>query len=150
MVNKLLGDPNLAVELKYKNYNLSDPTSGGINRNEISLGLRKNLLNDRLIVELGSAYDWGRPSAANSSTSNLNLAGDFRVQYLLTEDGRIRLNAFHTNSYDVLVDRNIRREGVGISYRKTFNNLREFFKGAKPVVPEPLRLTDTNQVKGTY
>ena len=150
VVNKLLGDPNLAVELKYKNYNLSDPTSGGINRNEISLGLRKNLLNDRLIVELGSAYDWGRPSAANSSTSNLNLAGDFRVQYLLTEDGRIRLNAFHTNSYDVLVDRNIRREGVGISYRKTFNNLREFFNGAKPVVPEPLRLTDTNQVKGTY
>jgi hypothetical protein len=151
IVNKLLGDPNLAVELKYKSYNLSDATAtGGINRNEISLGLRKNLLNDRLIVELGSAYDWGRPTAANSSTSNLNLAGDFRVQYLLTEDGRIRLNAFHTNSYDVLVDRNIRREGVGISYRKTFNNLREFFNSPKPVIPEPVIIRDTATPRGTW
>ena len=151
VVNKLLGDPDLAVELKYKNYNLSDQLAeGGINRNEISLGLRKNLLNDRLIVELGSAYDWGRPTSSNSSTSNLNLAGDFRVQYLLTEDGRIRLNAFHTNSYDVLVDRNIRREGVGISYRRTFDNLAEFFNRSKPEMPEIQVTPDTTRTRGTW
>ena len=112
--------------------------------------MRKNLLNDRLVVELGSAYDWGRPTSSNSSTSNLNLAGDFRVQYLLTEDGRIRLNAFHTNSYDVLVDRNIRREGIGISYRKTFNNLKEFFSGPKPVMPQPVIGTDSGRTSGTW
>jgi hypothetical protein len=147
IVNKLLGDQDLQVEFKYKNYNLSDASAvGGINRNEISLGVRKNLFKDRLIVELGSAYDWGRPTSTNSSTSNLNLAGDFRVQYLLTEDGRIRLNAFRTSNYDVLVDRNIWRGGVGISYRKSFDNLQEFFhrpksvldtKPVTPVTPAP-------------
>jgi len=132
IVNKLLGDPNLSVELKYKNYNLSDPTiyGGGVNRNEVSFNVRKNLLNDRLMVELGSAYDWGRPTSSNSTTSNLT--GDFRVQYLLTEDGRVRATVFRTSNYDVLVDRNIWRGGIGISYRKTFNNLYELLHRPKP------------------
>ena len=153
IVNKLLGDPNLSVELKYKNYNLSDPTTyGGINRNEVSLSVRKNLFNDRLIVELGNAYDWGRPTSSNSNTSNLNLAGDFRVQYLLTPDGRVRLNAFRTSNYDVLVDRNIWRGGIGISYRKTFNSLGELFNKPKPVIIEeqPTTTDTTSQPKGTW
>ncbi len=155
IVNKLLGDPDLSIELKYKNYNLSDPlASSGINRNEVSFGVRKNLLDDRLLVELGSAYDWGRPTSSNSSTSNLNLAGDFRVQYLLTEDGQVRLNAFRTSNYDVLVDRNIWRGGFGISYRRSFNNLYEFFHKAKPPVipstPAPAPKDTVSQSSTTW
>lgn len=150
IVNKLLGDPNLAVELKYKNYNLSDP-SGGINRNQVSVNVRKTLFKDRLIVELGSAYDWGRPTASNNNSSNLNLAGDFRVQYLLSEDGRVRLNAFRISNYDVLVNDNIYRGGVGISYRKTFNNLYEMFHSRKRITPTQKEESpkDTGQTKGT-
>jgi len=155
IVNKLLGDPDLSIELKYKNYNLSDPsTFGGVNRNEVSFAVRKNLLNDRLVVELGSAYDWGRPTSANSSTSNLNLAGDFRAQYLLTPDGRFRFNAFRTSNYDVLVDRNIWRGGVGLSYRQSFNNLQDLFsKNRSLSVTEetPTQSTDTSsQGRGTW
>ncbi len=153
IVNKLLGDPNLSIELKYKNYNLSDPSiSGGVNRNELTFGIRKNLFNDRLIVEVGSAYDWGRPTSSNSSTSNLNLAGDFRVQYLLTTDGRVRFNAFRTSNYDVLVDRNIWRGGIGLSYRKTFNNLGELFSGKRNLKlnEEPAVTDTTTQSRGTW
>src|SRR5690606_3179034 len=147
----LLGDPSLSIELKYKNYNLSDPlVYGGINRNELSFGVRKNLLNDRLVVEVGSAYDWGRPTSSSSNASNLNLAGDFRLQYLLTEDGRVRLNVFRTNNYDVLVDRNVWRGGIGISYRKTFNDLEEFFNLRNPEKPPlPLITDSTTRAKGS-
>ncbi len=133
IVNKLLGDENLQIELKYKNYNLSDAstTAGGLNRNEFRFGLRQNLFNDRVIVEVGSAYDWGRPNAAGNTTSNFNLAGDFRLQFLLTEDGRIRTNLFRTSNYDVLVDKNISRAGAGISWRKTFDNLEELLRSQK-------------------
>lgn len=155
IVNKLLGDPDLSIELKYKSYNLSDPnlSSGGINRNEVSFGIRKNLFNDRLLVELGSAYDWGRPTSSNSNTSNLNLAGDFRVQYLLTMDGRVRLNAFRTSNYDVLVDRNIWRGGLGISYRKSFDNVGELLNSPRsknttePVAP---KTEDSSLPRGTW
>lgn len=150
IVNKLLGDPNLAVELKYKNYNLSDP-SGGINRNQVSVNVRKTLFKDRLIVELGSAYDWGRPTSNSNNSSNLNLAGDFRLQYLLSEDGRVRLNAFRVSNYDALVNDNIYRGGIGISYRKTFNNLYEMLHSRKRQNPSPQETTpkDADPKKGT-
>ncbi len=134
IVNKLLGDKTLQIELKYKNYNLSDPAvEGGINRNEFRFGLRQSLFKERVIVELGSAYDWGRPTGGTSTTatSNFNLAGDFRLQYLITEDGRLRFNLFRTSNYDVLVDKNVSRNGTGISWRKTFDNFDEFLHSKK-------------------
>ena len=147
MVSKLLNDPSLAIELKYNSYSYSNDNINGLNRNEVSLGIKKNFLKDRLIVELGSAYDWGRPSTNTSSTSNLNLAGDFRAQYLLTEDGRIRLNAFNTSNYDVLLNDNLTRRGIGISYRKSFDNIKDFF--GKPDKPKREELKDSIQNKTT-
>lgn len=135
IVNKLLGDPKLSVDLKYKNYNVSDdPSAGFINRNEVKLGLRKNLLNDRLVLEVGSSYDWGRPLNTSSNSSNFNLLNDFRVQYLLTKDGRFRFNGFRTTDYDVLISTNggnITRSGVGISWRKTFDSFSDFWHTSK-------------------
>src|SRR5690606_27248893 len=100
IVNKLLGNQDLTIDLKYKNYNLSDPTSGGISRNEVSGTVTKNLLKDRLVVEVGGSYDWGRPSSSNATANTFNLAGDFRLQYLLTENGNLRLNLFRSSNYD--------------------------------------------------
>ncbi len=133
IVNKLLGDPKLSIDLKYKNYNLSDGNTNPLNRNEVKLGLRQNFLNDRLVVELGSAYDWGRPSTAATANSNFNLLNNFRVQYLLNKEGRLRLNGFRTSDYDVLLDngRNITRAGLGISWRKTFDSFEEFIHSSK-------------------
>lgn len=133
IVNKLLGDKSLAIDLKYKNYNLSDPTvAGGINRNELRFGVRQSLFKERVIVEVGSIYDWGRPTSNTTSTSSaLTLAGDFRVQYLVTEDGRLRLNGFRTNNFDVAVGSYITRAGVGIAWRKSFDNMKEFFHGVQ-------------------
>jgi hypothetical protein len=135
IVNKLLGDPKLQVVLKYKNYNLSDGASDNpLNRNEVKLGFHRNFLNDRLIVEVGSAYDWGRASSAgNSTASNFNLLNNFRLQYLLNKEGRLRLNAFRTSDYDVLLTTSpyITRAGLGISWRKNFNSFSELLHNAQ-------------------
>lgn len=126
IVNKLLGNQDLSIDLQYKNYNLSDPsTSTDVSGNQLSLGVKKNLLKDRLIVEVGGTYDWGHPSA--STTTNFNLAGDFRVQYLLTENGNLRFNIFNTSNYDILAESNVYRRGIGISWRRSFDNFNDFF-----------------------
>ena len=139
IVNKILGDDKIALDLKYKNYNLADAGTGGAlgGRNEVKLGLRRNFFNDRLIIEVGSAYDWGRP-VGNSNRSNFNPVGDFRLQYLLQEDGRVRLNLFRTSNYDVLVNDNISRSGAGVSFRRSFGSFGELF-GRKPeiILPPP-------------
>lgn len=128
--NKILGMQDLYVGVRYKNYTLTgyDPLSqtSFLNRNEAGLNLRKSFFNNRLVVEVGGVYDWGRSSAQSDFTTNF--AGDFRVQYLLTEDGRIRLNFFRTSNYDAIFLQNIGRQGMGLSYRKSFNTLGELFR----------------------
>lgn len=132
IANKILGDPKLSIDFKYKNYNLSDGSaSNAVNRNEIKLGFRRNFFNDRLIVELGTAYDWGRPTSNNSNSANFNPVGDFRAQYLLNPGGSLRLNAFNISDYDALVDKNITRRGIGISWRRSFNHVSELLTGKK-------------------
>ncbi len=127
---RLTGDKRLNVDVKYTNYNYSDQALGGLNRNQVKVGVNKSYFNDRLVVELGSTSDWGKPTSA-SNTSNFNLTGDFRLQYLLTQSSGLRLNCFRTSDYDVTLDRDIIRSGVGISWRKSFDNFGDFFHGNK-------------------
>jgi len=130
--NKVLGMQDLYVGVRYKNYNLANGNNSldqlnVINRNEAGINLRKNFFNNRLIVDVGGVYDWGRTSATQNTITD-NLAGDFRVQYLLTEDGRIRFNIFRTSNYDAIFQQNIGRNGVGLTYRKSFNSIGDFFQ----------------------
>lgn len=130
-INKLTGDKQVNVDVKYTNYNYTDQAFGSINRNEVKLGVNKSYLNNRLIVEVGSTSDWGHPSSTSSSTSSFNLTGDFRIQYQLSEESNLRLNVFRTSDYDVTLDRDIIRSGMGITWRKSFDHLGDFFKGNK-------------------
>ncbi len=137
LVNKLLKDDKLNIDLNYNNYNYNDltlGTNGNFNRNQVKVGVSHPFLNDKLIVEVGSTSDWGRPvsqTAANSVANSFNITGDFRVQYILKQGTGLRLNAFRTSDYDVTLDKNIARGGVGISWRKSFDNLTEFFSSSR-------------------
>ncbi len=150
IISKLTGDNQIALDLRYKSYDLAGGTGDGTTteRNEVKLGVRRNFFNDRLIAEVGSAYDWGRP-VGNNNRNNFNPVGDFRLQYLLQEDGRLRLNVFHTANYDVLINDNVSRSGAGISYRRSFDRLSQFLmpwrKPAPPSISTPL-LPDTTSV----
>jgi len=135
IVNKIIGDKQVNIDVRYTNYNYSDQSLGSLNRNQVKVGVNKNYLNDRLMVEVGSTSDWGHPTSA-SPTSNFNLAGDFRIQYQLSQFSGLRLNAFSTSDYDVTLDRDIQRNGVGISWRKSFDNVNDFFRGNKFAVKQ--------------
>ncbi|RYD97743.1 MAG: hypothetical protein EOP54_09940, partial [Sphingobacteriales bacterium] len=150
--NKLFRVEDLHVGVRYKNYNLNNSLNNGsnpgsmdyLNRNEAKLSVRKNFLNNRLLVDVGGVYDWGRPSqvgAGGSYTSNL--AGDFMAQYLIRRDGRVRFNIFRTSNYDALFQQNISRQGVGISYRRSFNNVWELFGLARKALADSTNNTDT-------
>ncbi len=136
LISKLTGDKDLSFNLKYKTYNIAEgapsggDASGGSLRNQLSFGVSKNYFNDRLTLDVGSSLDWGRPTATTAK-NNFNPVGDFRVQYQFKEGGNLRGYIFRTSSFDVLQQGNISRGGVGISWRKSFDNLEEFFRGAK-------------------
>lgn len=141
--SKLLGTEDLSIGLSYKNYALSDvdpmAPMNYYNRNEAGLNLRKKFFNDRLTVEVGGVYDWGRTAAAQSFQDNL--AGDFRLQYLLSEDGRVRFEVFRNSNFDALSLQNISRQGVGINFRKSFNGFNDFFN-----LPKRSHFRDSTEV----
>ena len=130
MVNRLIGDNKLNVDVKYNNYSFNDVTLGGINRNLVTVGVSHPFLDDKLTVEVGSTSDWGKPTSTSTSNT-FNFTGDFRVQYALNPATNLRLNAFRTSDYDVTLDKDVTRGGVGLSWRKSFDNFDEFLHGKK-------------------
>lgn len=140
LLSKLTGDDDIAVDIKYKNYSYSN-TDADVSgtRSAFSLNVKKNLFNDRVTLEVGSSVDWGKPTSSKSTTSTFNPVGDFRVQYQLKEGGALRGNIFRTSSYDVLADQNIARGGVGLSWKRSFDNLAEFFGSHRLSLEEQIR-----------
>lgn len=135
LVNKLTGNDNISINLKYQSYSFTEAgtnngTDGAGTRSALSLGYSQNLFKDRLTVEVGSSVDWGKPTS-NNNTSNFNPVGDFRLQYLIKEGSNFRGNIFRTSSYDVLADQNITRGGLGLSYRKSFDSFYDLFGRTK-------------------
>ena len=125
VLNNLLGSTlrKLGVDFSL-NYNAY--SASGSNRNDVQFNLTKSIFNNRVRIEVGPSLDWGR--SANQQASNSSyFAGDFRFEYLVTPDGRIRFMAFSRSNYDVLLNTNLTRGGVGISYNREFNRLHELF-----------------------
>jgi hypothetical protein len=59
-----------------------------------------------------------------------DFAGDVRVEYLLTEDGRYRLVGFREANYDDLLQGEIIKTGAGFIFIRDYTDLRNLFKSS--------------------
>lgn len=121
----LLKGSGIGVNVNYRAYNVGGPQdNSSVDRNQVSAGITSNLFNNRFRLYAGGDYDWGK--TATSANTN-RFAGDFRIEYLLTPDGRFRINAFSKTDYDVYNLNNRTKSGVGISYIREYNRFSELF-----------------------
>jgi hypothetical protein len=120
----LLKNSGIGINVNYRAYNIGNQDNASLDRNQVSAGVTSNLYNNRIRLYVGGDYDWGK---ANTSANANRFAGDFRAEYLLTPEGRVRINAFSKSDYDVynLVNRN--KAGLGISYVREYNKFSELF-----------------------
>jgi hypothetical protein len=103
-----------------------------ISKQEFEVALSTQLFNDRLIIDgnVGMTYERGQKNASN-------IVGDVDVMYKLTRDGRWLLKAYnHSNANSWYYYNNYDKvspytQGVGIAYRKEFNNIAELLRGRK-------------------
>jgi hypothetical protein len=130
VLNNLLGNTmkKLGVDfsLNYNAYSATGTYGSPLLRNDVQFNLTKSIFDNRVKIEVGPSLDWGRSNTAQV-TNNSYFAGDFRFEYLVTPDGRIRFMAFSRSNYDVLLNQNLTRGGVGISYSRDFNRLHDLF-----------------------
>ena len=107
-------------------------TGNAEGRTQMKLALSKQLFNERVTVQVGGNVDIeGQRSRENTLD---NFAGDLKVLYKLTEDGRWQLQVFRQNSYAGAIDGDITKTGVGIMFTIDYNKL--FGITLKPVREE--------------
>jgi len=97
-----------------------------INNQELEVALSTQLFNNRLIID--GSFDVPTESNDNSSQNTSNIVGDVNIEYKLTPDGRFRVSAFNrSNTLNVYEQYSPYTQGIGLSYRKDFDNLKELF-----------------------
>jgi hypothetical protein len=119
--------------------NQADYTTGSAqSRTDLNVAVRRQLLNNRLTVRLGTdvPLSGGNQTAQGSAASNF--AGDVSIEYTVLRDGRLRLRAFRQNAYED-IDGNIVRTGASLVFQRDYNNLQDLFAKIAPEVKRDLR-----------
>ncbi len=126
---------DVEIDINYREYQseLDDGTAVGTDdfesRRELQLALSKSFFNDRISVDIGGNFDFGQENVEGGEEGqtqrNNNIAGDFEIQYSITPDGRIRAKVFRKGEYDVFEERNRNKTGIGISYTRQFDDLKD-------------------------
>ncbi len=125
-INQLTGDYNVSLDYQsagnlQNGANINDPNNLNVNsQEEVEVGVSKRFFNDRFTVN-GVV---GVPIGENRN----QIAGEFELEYNITEDGRLRAKAFNRAVQDQFsfADQNY-QQGVGVFYRVDFDNWSEFF-----------------------
>lgn len=95
-------------------------------RTEVELGIKKQLFNERLTIQVGGAVDVEGEKARENSASEIT--SDVRIEYKLTNDGRYRLKGFRNNQYGGVIEGQLVESGVGFVYVLDFNLWKELFR----------------------
>ena len=94
---------------------ITDQTNTAVT--EVELGVSKQLFDERLSVEVGG--NLGVSESGEQSTTAI--AGNFLLEYKLTEDGRYRVRVFRRPDYDVFTDGI--RTGASLIFKKSFGEI---------------------------
>jgi hypothetical protein len=125
---KVFGKTGLEVDFgldSFTDYQGSSPTD----RTQLNINARKKLFDNRLIISAGSSVDVeGSSQAGEGSTP---IIGNLSLEYLLTEDGRYRLNGFQKNEYENAIDGQLTVTGIALILNWEFNKLSEIFSPFK-------------------
>ena len=133
------------------NYNVYDNELGFVGGGRVprttgsALQLRQSLdlFNDRLTVQVGGNIDWGS-NLVNTSNSAF-LAGDVVIEYAVTQDRRFKVRAYQLTDATILGRRN--KRGLGLSWRREFDDLGEFFNKMKKDAKESQKKSGLEAIK---
>lgn len=123
------------VELNFDVQSYDDYETGQAEgRTQVDIGVKKQLFNERLTVQVGGVVDVEGEKAMQNSASEIT--SDVTVEYKITKDGRYRLKGFRHNQYEGAIEGALVETGAGVLYVRDFNKWKEFFKS-------PAKLNDS-------
>lgn len=98
-----------------------------ISSQELEVALSTQLFNDRVIIDGNVGVAGQNPAAGSQRTSSI--IGDVNVEVKITPEGKFRVKAFNrSNTFDILNTNSPYTQGIGVFYRKEFDNLGEIWR----------------------
>ena len=129
-LNQLSSKMLPGMELNFDIQSYDDYQTGTAKgRTQVEIGVKKQLFNERLSVQLGGAVDVEGARASQNSASNIT--SDVTVEYKLTEDGRFLLKGFRHNQYEGAIEGQLVETGAGVVFVRDFNQWSKIFKTHK-------------------
>lgn len=135
-LNQLSSKMIPGIEMNFDIQSYDDYQSGQAKgRTQVEIGMKKQLFNERLSVQLGGTVDVEGDMAKKNSASDIT--SDITLEYKLNKDGSLRLKGFRHNQYEGAIEGQLVETGVGIAYVRDFNNWKRFFKSNRKRVRAP-------------
>ncbi|WP_246535385.1 translocation/assembly module TamB domain-containing protein [Litoribacter ruber] len=127
LAGNLLGGTGIELDFdldSFQDYQTGAPQD----RTQLNVSARKRMMDDRLIVQVGSQMDIEGSSQMEDQSSQV--IGNVSVEYLLTENGRYRLRGFRRNQFESIVDGQLIVTGISVIFNREFNMFRELWSGS--------------------
>ena len=126
-INRLSNKVLPGIDLNFDIQSYDDYQTGQAKgRTQVEIGVKKQLFNERLSVQLGGSIDVEGDRARQNSASDIT--GDVTVEYKLTPDGRFRMKGFRHNQYEGAIEGQLVETGAGIVFVRDFNKWKRLFK----------------------
>lgn len=125
-LNLLASDLIKGVKLDFNLNSTAVATSkGSSGQTDLSVGLSKAFLDDRLTVNVGRNFEI--ESGARTSKSS-EIVDNVNVNYNLTRDGRYAVRAYRKNQYQAVLEGFIVETGVSFAVVLDYEKVKEMFK----------------------
>lgn len=152
LISQVIDDVDFISSLEVDvNFNVRDneyDDVGDSRNSELGLGIDQKLFNDRLRLYIGANFDIGsndQLGGINGGSSQNYIGNDFIVEYFLTKNGQLKIRAYNRTESTILGRTN--RSGIGLSYRKEFDNFGDLFKEIKETLQSQKEKRQENKLK---
>lgn len=128
--NNLLSqlDPNLDVNVNYR------MGTNSATNNEFEFGFSRQFWNNRVLVNVNGYTDFGgsnTETATFTETQSSEFSGNVSVEMKLNQQGTLKVKGFSRSNDDELSEKQENTNGIGFSFTKDFNTLRDLFRREK-------------------
>jgi translocation and assembly module TamB len=131
-VNQLAAGLIKGVDLDV-NLKTVDDYSSATQRTDLSVGLTRRMLDDRLTITVGKSFtvEGDDPVARGQNNENLNFLPDISTNYKLSKDGKYAMRLYRRNQYEAILDGYFTETGLAFTFSVNYDKFKDLFKKKK-------------------
>ncbi len=128
-LNQLAGSLVKGVDVSFDmNSSLDYSTGTAQNQTQLNVNVSKSLFSDRVRVSVGSDFQLEQ---TNPGQNTSNIAGDVKVDYRLSRDGRYMIRVFRVDQYETIVEGQVVETGLSFILTFDYDKFKELFQTKK-------------------